>query len=337
MNLKQCFLVNNNCYKTNRKIQVKGLMLHSTGANNPNIKRYVQPDDGLLGNNNNGNDWNQALPGGKEVCVHAFIGKLNNGQIATYQTLPWDMEGWHSGGSANKSYIGVEICEDDLNNEEYFNKVYAEAVELFAYLCKMYNLNPLTDIICHSEGFSKGIASNHSDVMHWFPKFNKSMNNFRTDVNNMMANASSNPVDLSMQTSENDYLVKINIPELNVRDGAGTDFKINEIVKQNEVFTIVEEKINGETKWGKLKSGAGWISLAYTVKLKNNEVPNEYYLINKNYTGASIVDALKEIGVDSTFTNRENIAIKNGIINYSGTEQQNLKMLEMLKKGILIK
>ena len=37
------------CYTAGRKITPKGIMVHSTGANNPNLKRYVGPDDGLLG------------------------------------------------------------------------------------------------------------------------------------------------------------------------------------------------------------------------------------------------------------------------------------------------
>lgn len=172
-----------------KKHVVKGIMVHSTGANNPNLGRYVGPDDGLLGSGNN--HWNVFRPNGRQVCVHAFIGKLKDGSVATYQTLPWDMVGWHSGSgnlgvakSANNTgYIGFEICEDNLTDKAYFNKVYQEAVELCAYLCKEYRLNPLTDIICHSEGYKKGIASNHADVMHWFQKHGKSMDSFRQDVN----------------------------------------------------------------------------------------------------------------------------------------------------------
>ena len=63
-------------------------MVHSTGANNPWLKRYVGPDDGLLGKNQYNNHWNQPMD--REVCVHAFIGKLADGTVATYQTLPWD-------------------------------------------------------------------------------------------------------------------------------------------------------------------------------------------------------------------------------------------------------
>ena len=198
MNLRKLIFTENACYKAGRKITVKGIMVHSTGANNPWLKRYVGPDDGLLGQNQYSNHWNTYHPGGREVCVHGFIGKLKDGTIATYQTLPWDHRGWHAGGSANNTHIGFEICEpaghtyqggtmvgyDAEKNEDYFRKVYANAVELTAQLCKIYRLDPLEDgvILCHSEGHARGIASNHADVMHWFPKHGKTMDDFRQDV-----------------------------------------------------------------------------------------------------------------------------------------------------------
>lgn len=59
------------------------------------------------------------------------------------------------------------------------------------------------------------------------------------------------------------YLVKVTASALNVRAGVGTSYKINTVIKKNEVYTIVGEKDN----WGKLKSGAGWISLKYCKKI----------------------------------------------------------------------
>ena len=55
-----------------------------------------------------------------------------------------------------------------------------------AYLCEKYELTE-KDILCHSEGYTRGIASNHGDVMHWFPKFGKSMNTFRADVKKQLS------------------------------------------------------------------------------------------------------------------------------------------------------
>ena len=186
MNLNKLIFTENACYKAGKKITVKGIMVHSTGANNPWLKRYVGPDDGKLGKNQYNNHWNTYHPGGREVCVHGFIGKLADGTVATYQCLPWDHRGWHAGGSANNTHIGFEICEDDLTDGAYFAKVYKEAVELCAYLCKQYGLTE-KNIICHSEGYKQGVASNHGDVMHWFPKHSKSMDTFRAEVKTLLA------------------------------------------------------------------------------------------------------------------------------------------------------
>lgn len=181
MNLRKLIMTNNPCYKAGRTIVPKGIMVHSTGANNPYLKRYVGPDDGLLGENVYGNHWNQDRPFGRKACPHACIGKLADGSIATYQTLPWNHRGWHAGGTANDTHIGFEICEDDLSSSTYFNAVYKEAMELCMYLCVLYGLSE-DDIITHSEGRRQKIASNHADVMHWFPMYGKSMDIFREDV-----------------------------------------------------------------------------------------------------------------------------------------------------------
>jgi len=191
MNLKQLIFTQNACYKAGKTIVPKGIMVHSTGANNPTLKRFVGPDDGLLGKNRYGNHWNRPMD--RKVCVHAFIGKLEDGSIATYQTLPWNWRAWHcaSGpkGSGNNTHISFEICEDNLSDPVYFNAVYKEAVELCAYLCKSFGLNE-SNIICHSEGYKLGIANNHADVMHWFPRHGKNMDSFRADVKTLLATGS---------------------------------------------------------------------------------------------------------------------------------------------------
>jgi hypothetical protein len=93
MNLRKLILTENACYKAGKTIVPKGIIVHSTAANNPYLKRYVGPDDGLLGKNQYNNHWNQDRPDGRQVCPHAFIGKLADGSIATYQTLPWNHRG----------------------------------------------------------------------------------------------------------------------------------------------------------------------------------------------------------------------------------------------------
>lgn len=204
MKLLTCLLTENRCYKEGRTIKPQGVMVHSTGANNPNLRRYVQPvastpdkDDLLweLGVNRNGNDWNRpgSYVSGRWVplnaCVHAFVGKLDDGSVAAAQTLPWNHRGWHagdgtSGRSANDTHISFEICEDGLTDPAYFQQAYQAAVDLTAMLCREYGLDPQADgvVICHQDGYRRGIASNHGDVYNWFPKHGKTMDNFRADV-----------------------------------------------------------------------------------------------------------------------------------------------------------
>ena len=138
MQIYQQFATRNDCYRRNQAEMNKspgsrdsryakyyqgprGVMIHSTGANNPNLRRYVQPDDGTLGVNPNGNDWNRP---GLDVAVHAFIGLTKAGDVAVYQILPWEYRAWHCGGDANNTHLSFEICEDDLGDRDYFWSVY---------------------------------------------------------------------------------------------------------------------------------------------------------------------------------------------------------------------
>ena len=64
------------------------------------------------------------------------------------------------------------------------------------------------------------------------------------------------------------YLVKVTTSVLNIREGAGTNYGTNGAIRDKGTYTIVAEADGqGASKWGKLKSGAGWISLDYTKKV----------------------------------------------------------------------
>lgn len=210
-----CMMTQSTCYRQTKKMKVLGVLWHSTGANNPNLKRYVQPDDNaadkdlmikLLGRNTYGNDWNHTSV---QAGLNAWIGKLADGTVATVQTMPWDYRPWGCGsgskGSCNNGWIQFEICEDGLNDAEYFAKVYKEACELTAYLCKMFGIDPKGSVkvngvtvpttLCHADSHKLGLGSNHGDVLHWFPKFGKSMDTVRADVAALMGAASDTAVD----------------------------------------------------------------------------------------------------------------------------------------------
>ena len=140
MKLVESILVNNPCYTAGRKIAVKGLMLHSVGCPQPSANVFIR-------------NWNKASYG--NACVHGFI-DANDGTV--YQTLPWDHRGWHCGRSGNDTHIGVEMCEpatiryttganftilDKADAVAAAKRTYVAATELFAFLCKKYNLDPM--------------------------------------------------------------------------------------------------------------------------------------------------------------------------------------------------
>lgn len=239
LNLIVKYLTKNRCY-TNRSIIVpNGIMVHSLGVAQPN-------KDVIF------NQWNDP---NKKVSIHALVGR-----DSSYQTLPWNYKGWHAGGTANSSYIGFEICEPAghkynggtmLNynvqkNAEYFNDVYNNALELTMHILKMYpniktsNIN----LICHSEGYSKGIASNHADVMHWFPKHGKTMDIFRADIDNLRKKYAADRIYYDVY--------KINTKDgLNLRTAANTSGTVvTTLPKGTELYVI-----NIENGWAHLECG----------------------------------------------------------------------------------
>ena len=82
--------------------------------------------------------------------------------------------------------------------------------------------------------------------------------------------ASTNKTNTSASTPSTtfkSYKVRVTADVLNIRKGAGTNYGTNGSIKDKGVYTIVAESTGkGATKWGKLKSGAGWISLDYCKK-----------------------------------------------------------------------
>ena len=232
MKLYQQIAVRNDCYTRNQAELAKapanrvsryaqyyrgprGIMVHSTGANNPNLRRYVQPDDGVLGVNSNQNDWNRP---GLEVCVHAFLGLTQAGEVAAYQILPWEYRAWHCGGDANNTHLSFEICEDNLRDRAYWEKTYRLARELTAELCRKFGLDPLAPgvLVDHAEGAALGIASNHADVDHWWSRYGVTMDDFRADVARMLEQedaAQEEEEEPSMTREEITQLVKQDLEE----------------------------------------------------------------------------------------------------------------------------
>ncbi len=159
----------------------KKLMLHSVGC--ARASANVQADR-----------WNSEL--NTNAIAHAVIDS-NDGN--TRQTLRWDFRGCHCGGEGNNYCIGVEMCESDqiryttgakfqildkAKAQKHCETAYKGAVELFAYLCKEFKLNPMTDILSHKEGGQQGIASGHVDPEHYWTGLGMpyTIDGFRKDV-----------------------------------------------------------------------------------------------------------------------------------------------------------
>ena len=272
MKITEYILTENPCYKAGKKIKVKGIMLHSIGC--------PQPDAGVFLKN-----WDD--PSHDNSCVHGFIDG-NNGSI--YKTLPWDHRGWHCGKSGNGTHIGIEMCEpgnirytkgssftcsDKETAVEVVKRTYASAVWLFAYLCKKYGLDPMADgvILSHREGYRRRIASNHGDPEHLWEGLGTgyTMDGFRRDVREAMEiDTEESDTEEKEEIREDEervfvpYMVRVKIPNLNIRTGPGTDYLKTGKYTGAGTFTIVEEADGrGASKWGRLKSGAGWIALDY--------------------------------------------------------------------------
>lgn len=231
MQIVKSILTNNPCYKAGRKISVKGLMLHSVGCPQPSARVFVQ-------------SWNG--PNYNSACVHAFI-DANTGVV--YQTLPWDHRGWHGGGSSNNTHIGVEMCEpsvikytggssftcsDKAKAQECVKRTYDSAVELFAMLCTMFNLNPMRDIVSHKEGYALGIATNHGDPEHLWRGvgLNYTMDGFRADVKKKMENKEDEPM-------TNDERKKFNA----LVDAVGTLTKKVDKLEHKMIYSWVDENM----------------------------------------------------------------------------------------------
>lgn len=277
MQLVQSFLTKNPCYTCGTKLRkIRGLMLHSVGCPQPSADVFIR-------------NWNK--PTYDRACVHAFI-DANTGVIK--QTLPWDRRGWHGykgkNGCCNDTHIGVEMCEpacikytgganfvcsDLATAQAAARRTYQAAVELFAMLCKTYNLNPMADgvVISHKEGAKRGIASGHADPEHLWTqlKLPYTMDTFRADVKKAMGSAvsttPSTPATPPTTGATTSFRVQIKVTDLNIRSGPGTNYSSKGKIKPG-VYTITEVANGpGATQWGKLKSGVGWISLDYAKKI----------------------------------------------------------------------
>ena len=189
MEIIEAFAVKNKCYQIGAPLTPQGIMLHSVGCAQPSAAVFAR-------------SFNQYQPGGASVCVHAFA----QADGTVYQTLPWEMRGWHCGGAANNTHIGVEMTEPGVGMAyaeaaAQITGTYRTAVALFARLCGVYGLDPLADgvIIGHAEGHRRGVASNHADPEYLWRQYGMgyTMDGFRAAVAEAMAGTQKEETDMT--------------------------------------------------------------------------------------------------------------------------------------------
>jgi N-acetylmuramoyl-L-alanine amidase len=116
--------------------------------------------------------------GGRSASAHAFID-----YDCIIQTVPWNEQAWHAGGTANRNYIGIEFCNYD--DATKFQEIWKRAVWLFAWVhvnvLKVTNINKDT-LMSHAEVSAKWKETNHQDPVAYFAKFGKTVDMFRAEV-----------------------------------------------------------------------------------------------------------------------------------------------------------
>lgn len=192
---------------------------------------------------------------------------------------------WCSSSSANDNRaVTIETASETANPYKVTDKAYSALLDLVTDICKR---NGKTKILWFADktktlAYTPKTNEMVMTVHRWFA--NKACpgdylynlhGDIAAEVNRRLAGGASSgggvtttpgtekPATGGTGATVKPYLVRVTISDLYIRKGPGTNYGKNGFIKPG-VYTIVAESTGaGATKWGKLKSGAGWISLDY--------------------------------------------------------------------------
>jgi N-acetylmuramoyl-L-alanine amidase CwlA len=169
-----------------------------------------------------------------------------------YQAQSTNYKCYHAGNATgNSTSIGIEICM--FNDAERQKKAYLNAIELVKILMKYH-------------GFTIGQIKQHynwtkKDCPAWLRsgKFGLNWKWFTEQITGKSATVVPNP---APNTTFKPYIAKCNTNNLNCRKGPGTNYDVERQINKGVAITIVDQKMNGTTKWLKAKSGY-WVCAKY--------------------------------------------------------------------------
>lgn len=179
---------------------------------------------------------------------------------------------WCSSNAENDNRaITIEVASDTTEPYAVNDKAYAALLDLVTDICKR---NGIKKLLWKGDKSLIGQVDKQNMTVHrWFANkscpgtylYNKHPE-IAAEVNKRLGVNDATTV--QTDTFE-PYRVNVTISDLNIRKGPGTNYAKTGKYTGKGVFTIVaESEGTGSTKgWGKLKSGAGWISLDYATKL----------------------------------------------------------------------
>lgn len=181
---------------------------------------------------------------------------------------------WTSSNKSNDCQaITVEVSNSSAGGDWPISEAsWNSLVELAVDVCKRYNFKLVYD------GTADGSLTRHNMFAATACPGTYLQNRFEELVETVNARLTGETKTEETTVSENpvSYLVKVTADVLNIRKGPGTDYDKNGQIKDKGTYTIIAEADGqGASKWGKLKSGAGWISLDYVTKQVANTTANQ--------------------------------------------------------------
>ena len=188
------------------------------------------------------------LPTSRQASSNYGIGV--DGRVGMY--VEEKNRSWCSSSAANdQRAITIECASDNFEPYAFKDVVYKRLVELCTDICKRNGIQRL-----NFTGDKTGNLTMHcyfKSTLCPGPYLKSKFPYIASEVNKRLGAEAAAP---------EPFIVQITASSLNVRKGPGTSYAVAQTVSKGQVFTIVQQ----QGGWGKLKSGAGWISLKYTAR-----------------------------------------------------------------------